>query len=639
METQGHSPQGANGAAYQFATNGTPPDQDDSSDDDDDDDDDDANTGTPYATAAAAAAPPPDDDGDDSSDDDDDDDFPPANTNTQGAIGTPYATAAAAAAGAPPPDDDGDDSSDEADDDADDDFVPPKENPKDDEPEDDRKLPARGDVRELQKDDRNRATKRKRGRTKQSISESRINQRGGKTLQGKRLKKRKSVVIEGMDSTVFEELCRIPRADLSEEEKFNVIAKLRQTSDPNFEWPIEFPEKPEMDDDFDDFDERSKKTSFRARLMEYNREVKELEIQKEMNAEILKKGVRALDKKIAHRVEKLVDKVYRPRLIQDRRQIDPDDLPEVADEIEDDIPDHLNEMTLEEIRQWQSYKDSLEINDEEEYDKLQKYEEEIEEAAQIRWIPESPVPGRDELIVSHFQVKTAEGNVTPLCDKLWVANWMSVIFYEICKKLPWTWLHIPAGNSRDDLAPTKLLMNVKVHYPQGRRNLCMVKSLASAMFYVGLRHESGMIDSLSKAFENLELKLAFQKLQEAMKMKAPTIGIGVVYNLPWSRRNRRKKKHKRMTLDELVATKTIFPTLIIPRGVDGQVSHAVCVVDDLIFDSSQQYALHLSKESFDWICGERGFRDLYLVVRFKHSYGKKVPQLKREMIDNSNLFN
>ena len=115
----------------------------------------------------------------------------------------------------------------------------------------------------------------------------------GKKNPLKRLKKRKSVVIEGMDSTVFEELCRIPRADLSEEEKYNVIAKLRQTSDPNFEWPIEFPEKPEMDDDFDDFDERSKKTSFRARLMEYNREVKELEIQKEMNAEILKKGVRA----------------------------------------------------------------------------------------------------------------------------------------------------------------------------------------------------------------------------------------------------------------------------------------------------------------------------------------------------------
>ena len=39
-------------------------------------------------------------------------------------------------------------------------------------------------------------------------------------------------------------------------------------------------------------------------------------------------------------------------------------------------------------------------------------------------------------------------------------------------------------------------------------------------------------------------------------------------------------------------------------GFDLSVNHVVFVVDDLIIDSSQPTALCLSKEAFDWICGE-----------------------------------
>ena len=45
---------------------------------------------------------------------------------------------------------------------------------------------------------------------------------------------------------------------------------------------------------------------------------------------------------------------------------------------------------------------------------------------------------------------------------------------------------------------------------------------------------------------------------------------------------------------------------MIPKGKDAGVNHAVCVVDDLIFDSTQHFTLKLCHESFDWICGEGG---------------------------------
>ena len=48
---------------------------------------------------------------------------------------------------------------------------------------------------------------------------------------------------------------------------------------------------------------------------------------------------------------------------------------------------------------------------------------------------------------------------------------------------------------------------------------------------------------------------------------------------------------------------TEFPTVVVPQGRDGSVNHAVCIVDDLVFDSTQPKALKLCRETLDWVCG------------------------------------
>ena len=55
-------------------------------------------------------------------------------------------------------------------------------------------------------------------------------------------------------------------------------------------------------------------------------------------------------------------------------------------------------------------------------------------------------------------------------------------------------------------------------------------------------------------------------------------------------------------------------------GFDLSVNHVVFVVDDLIIDSTQPTALCLSKEAFDWICGEDSCGSMYLVMRFKRAF-------------------
>jgi hypothetical protein len=63
--------------------------------------------------------------------------------------------------------------------------------------------------------------------------------------------------------------------------------------------------------------------------------------------------------------------------------------------------------------------------------------------------------------------------------------------------------------------------------------------------------------------------------------------------------HRKRQKMNHLSLDELVQNKTIFPTMVIPRANDGSASHAVVVVDDLIFDATQSHAIKLCRESFE----------------------------------------
>ena len=75
--------------------------------------------------------------------------------------------------------------------------------------------------------------------------------------------------------------------------------------------------------------------------------------------------------------------------------------------------------------------------------------------------------------------------------------------------------------------------------------------------------------------------------------------------------------------DQLVELLTPYPTLVVPVGWDGSMSHAVTVVDDLIFDSTQTHAFKLTRQSIDWICGDCGCRELAVAVRFQHPFKKK----------------
>ena len=93
-----------------------------------------------------------------------------------------------------------------------------------------------------------------------------------------------------------------------------------------------------------------------------------------------------------------------------------------------------------------------------------------------------------------------------------------------------------------------------------------------------------------------------------------------------------KKKGNKMIIDDLVNNRIIYPTLVVPIRNDGSTGHAISVVDDLIFDSTQENALKLCRESLDWVCGKYGCKELYIAIRFhqpsKRGSGKFIREMK-----------
>ena len=109
-----------------------------------------------------------------------------------------------------------------------------------------------------------------------------------------------------------------------------------------------------------------------------------------------------------------------------------------------------------------------------------------------------------------------------------------------------------------------------------------MKSLASALFYIGLHDESGQINSQSNRYEHLSLDKAYEQLQKDMKAYMPIIGIGFPYNRNFSI-SRKKKEIQKMTIEDLLKENISFPTVVVPEGWNDDVRHAITVVDDLIF--------------------------------------------------------
>ena len=206
----------------------------------------------------------------------------------------------------------------------------------------------------------------------------------------------------------------------------------------------------------------------------------------------------------------------------------------------------------------------------------------------------------------------ADGNhqLIPLLNPTWVTLVFTDKFVKFVlraaanKKTATTWIDVPVGKARnDDGPPPSLETRIIVKYKQGHYNTCLYRGFASAIHHLGEKTLASAI--ASKAPTTMELN-----------------GLAQLNQLCADVNNRfsvvKYMTHKKAgPLDVLNLPGREHPTVIIPLGSDGGVQHAITVVGDLVFDSTQNYALTLSQLSVDWCCdSEGGYLGVYKAVTF-----------------------
>ena len=187
---------------------------------------------------------------------------------------------------------------------------------------------------------------------------------------------------------------------------------------------------------------------------------------------------------------------------------------------------------------------------------------------------------------------------------------------------------VGSARPEHDIAPQQFRTKVQVAYPQGQNDRCLFLCVASALHYMGLEEEAAKLAALGSKAEHVSGSTGIDELRESMIVCAPIVGRPMLFNTS-------KKKRKRpIHLKEIVTQLTPYPTLIIPLGADRSVNHAICVVDNLIFDSTQSFAMKCQVDAIGWICncGKKGVADVFEAMRFQ--YPINCSPLDRMVVNN-----
>ena len=195
-------------------------------------------------------------------------------------------------------------------------------------------------------------------------------------------------------------------------------------------------------------------------------------------------------------------------------------------------------------------------------------------------------------------------------DKGYPKWWMDENFhpdYIEMTKFRDQFLPVPVGDSNEQEAPVELLTDIKIAFPHKQRSTCLFSSTASALAYCKRKPEATSLIRRSNKVENLDLSSQIKEIRNFMESYIPSVGVCKVYGV-------RTGRHKRveLTLQDLCENITPYVTIVIPQMTNGSQNHAFCVVDDLIFDSTQVKALKLQESSVEWICQpNNGFRKIH----------------------------
>ncbi len=169
------------------------------------------------------------------------------------------------------------------------------------------------------------------------------------------------------------------------------------------------------------------------------------------------------------------------------------------------------------------------------------------------------------------------------------------------------WIYVPVGDAReDDKPPSDLVTKFSVHYTQRNHDTCLFKSVASALHHLHKQQIASVISSMATKYMYTPVDDQLNILASVAQERDCELLV-----TKWMTRKRVE------TLDLKTATSHHWALVVIPLGGDGGIGHAITIVGDLIFDSTQTHALKLGKNTLDWCCAnDHGFASIYMAIKF-----------------------
>jgi hypothetical protein len=232
---------------------------------------------------------------------------------------------------------------------------------------------------------------------------------------------------------------------------------------------------------------------------------------------------------------------------------------------------------------------------------------------------------------NYFEGKTGGGvlfnyQLTPA----WCEFVFELVFTPLCRRKPDMWFHIPVGDAHVvDKPSVHLVTTVAVRYRQEDHDYCLPYVAASCLYYMGYGNGARRVAEAASKWTSLPGDVVFDQLRDIMKEVLPESGQSMVFNKGHG--NRRKN----LSVSDLIRFRTPYLTVVHhPKGNDGSADHAICVVDDLVFDARFSHALKLCEDTFKWVCGPNGVYQLGHVIRFCKPHG--VRRTKHERIMGHN---
>jgi hypothetical protein len=198
---------------------------------------------------------------------------------------------------------------------------------------------------------------------------------------------------------------------------------------------------------------------------------------------------------------------------------------------------------------------------------------------------------------------------------------------------PNIWYPVPAGKCNPNDAPSSLKTKVLVRFQQHDQDYCLLHSFANALDYIGMSLEARIIaKNIKREIKDRSLDSGLDLIKLLVSEHVPSLANYETFGM--LAKKKKKSTNRHLSIEQLCREKTPYPTIVIPSGNDGSVNHAVCVVDDLVFDSTQNYALKLKKGSFDFAVGPKGASGIFGAIRFYRPNKKGIQPMRREMKNN-----